>query len=286
MQTPAAGPVKPPLIALLTDFGTADGYVGVMKSVILGIAPGVPLVDLTHNVPPQDVRAGAWILHTSWRYLPAGAVCLAVVDPGVGTTRRAIACAAGGRLFVGPDNGLFGYILAASPATAAVTLDNPRYQLPAPSATFHGRDIFAPAAAHLGAGVPLAALGDAIDPDSLVPLTMPRPQRVPAGLLGHVMHVDHFGNLITDFGPDVASGLLRMPQPRIRLAATEITATAATFGAGPPGVLFALLDSSGHLAIALRDGSAAAQLGAGVGATVIALDTDQGVGDQDIADQA
>jgi hypothetical protein len=231
-------------------------------------------VDLTHEVPPQDVRAGAWILHTSWRHLPAGAICLAVVDPGVGTARRAIACAAGDRLFVGPDNGLFGYILADSPATAAVALDDVRYQLPSPSATFHGRDIFAPAAAHLAVGVPLASLGGALNPTSLVPLALPRPERVPGGLRGHIVHEDHFGNLITTFGPDIAPDLLRRPRLRLHVGGMEVTATAATFGAGPAHEPFAFLDSSGHLAVAIRDGSAAARLGVGVGAWVLAFDTD------------
>lgn len=271
MAAPSNTPPTLPVIALLTDFGTADGYVGVMKAVILGIAPGAALVDLTHEIPPQNVRTGAWILHTSWRYLPAGAICLAVVDPGVGTTRRAIACAASGRYYVGPDNGLCGYVLKASPAVVAVALDDPRYQLPSASATFHGRDIFAPAAAHLAAGVPLAALGSAVAPESLVPLTLPRPEREPAGLCGHVLHADRFGNLITDFGPELATGLLRDPGLRLRVGNAEISATATTFGAGPPDEPFALLDSSGHLAIAIRDGSAAARLGVGVGASVLAL---------------
>src|SRR5690348_9867905 len=103
-----------PLVALLTDFGLSDSYVGVVKAVILGLAPGQPLIDLTHDVPPQDVRHGAWLLHTIWRYLPAGSVCLAVVDPGVGTLRRPVAFAAGDRSFVGPDNGLFSYVLRAA----------------------------------------------------------------------------------------------------------------------------------------------------------------------------
>lgn len=259
-----------PVVALLTDFGTADGYVGVMKAVILGIARGVPLVDLSHDVPPQDIRSGAWILHTCWRYLPADAVCIAIVDPGVGTARRPVAFAAGGRYFVGPDNGIFGYVLSASPATAAVLLDNARYHLPAPSATFHGRDIFAPAAAHLAAGVPLETLGAYLDPTTLLATPLPQPEPGPDGLRGHVVHVDRFGNLITDFGPEVAADLLRDPRLRLQIGATEITARATTFAAGPADAPFALPDSSGHLAIAVRGGSAAAHLAVGVGASVLA----------------
>lgn len=259
-----------PLVALLTDFGAADGYVGVMKAIILGIAPGVALVDLGHEVPPQDVRRGAWLLYTCWSYLPPGSVCVAVVDPGVGTARRPIAFAAGERLFVGPDNGLFGYVLAASPPTAAVVLDDVRYHIPSPSATFHGRDIFAPCAAHLAVGVPLEALGSPLDPTSLVTLPFPRPKPHREGFMGHVVHVDRFGNLITDFGPEMASDLLQQPGLRLQVAGVEITTRGTTFADGPPDAPFALQDSSGHLAIAVRDGSAATRLGVDVGAAVLA----------------
>lgn len=260
-----------PLIALLTDFGVADGYVGVMKAVMLGIAPGVPLVDLSHDVPPQDIHVGAWLLHTSWRFLPPGSVCVAVVDPGVGTERRPVAFDAGGRLFVGPDNGLFSYVLDASPAIVATLLDDPHYQLPTPAATFHGRDIFAPAAAHLAMGVAVSALGSPLDPQTLitVPLSTPEPQS--AGVVGHVLHIDRFGNLITDFGPTLAPLILAHPRLRLRVGPEEITTRAATFADGPVDAPFALIDSSGHLAIAVRDGSAAARLGVARGAEVLAL---------------
>src|SRR5262249_38210989 len=155
-------PPPAPVVALLTDFGTADGYVGVMKGVLLGIAPRAQVVDLSHDVPPQQIATGAWILHTAWRYFPPDSIFVCVVDPGVGGARRPVALRAGDRLFVGPDNGLFSYILASEPPESAVILDNPRFHLTAPSATFHGRDIFAPAAGHLAAGVPLASLGTSL----------------------------------------------------------------------------------------------------------------------------
>ena len=242
-----------------------------MKSVIAGIAPGIALIDLSHDVPPQDIRTGAWILHTTWRYLPAGGICLAVVDPGVGSARRAVAFAAGERLFVGPDNGLFGYILEVGPASAAVALDNPRFQLAAPSATFHGRDIFAPAAAHLAAGQTLVALGSPISPTSLTPLALPRPTRQGNDLVGHVIHVDHFGNLITSFGPKLARALLSQPGLALRVADRTIAASAGTFASGPVDEPFALMDSSGHLALALRDGSAAKRLGVSIDAAILAI---------------
>jgi S-adenosylmethionine hydrolase len=259
------------MIALLTDFGTADGYVGVMKAVMLGIAPGVPLVDLSHEIPPQDVRGGAWVLHTLWRYLPQGTVCLAVVDPGVGTERRPVAFASEGRVFIGPDNGLFSYVLDAAPVESAVVLANEAYQLPVRSATFHGRDIFAPAAGHLAAGVALTELGPALEPASLSTFSPSHPAEHPRGLIGHVVHVDRFGNLITDFGPALARTILDDPRVSLRLGPAEIAARAATFATAPANVPFALIDSSGHLAIAVRDGSAAARLGAGTGSEVLAV---------------
>lgn len=260
---------RAPLIALLTDFGTADGYVGVMKGVILGIAPQVPLVDITHEIAPQDVREAAWVLHTTWRYFPERSILLCVVDPGVGSARRAVAFEAAKRIFVGPDNGLFSYVLAAAPAELAVSLDNPRFHLPQPSATFHGRDIFGPCAGHLAGGIPLEQLGSTVSPDSLVTLALPKPERRGDQLVAHVAHVDHYGNLITDLGPDLVSAVLAAPEASLRLGQRVVTARARTFAEGPEGEPFFLLDSSGHLAIALRNGSAATALGAVSGAEVM-----------------
>jgi S-adenosyl-L-methionine hydrolase (adenosine-forming) len=260
-----------PVVALLTDFGLSDGYVGVVKAVILGLAPGQPLLDLTHDVPPQDVRHGAWLLHTTWRYLPEGSVCLAVVDPGVGTPRRPVAFAAGGRIFVGPDNGLFSYVLHGAEVTAAVVLDLPQYHLTPVSATFHGRDIFAPVCGHLAAGAPLSSVGSPLDPATLITFDAPRPEQRADGLLGHVLHVDHFGNLITNFDGSLAVRMLDDPAVRVRVGVAEISARAATFAGGPPDAPFLIQESSGHLAIAVRDGSAAARLGAGVGSDVLVL---------------
>ncbi len=269
-MTPLA--VSPPNasspIALLTDFGTRDGYPGIMRGVILGIALASPVVDLTHEIPPQDVATGAWVLSTAWRYFPRGTIFLAVVDPGVGTGRRAVALRAGERFFVGPDNGLFSLVTAQAPAEEAVALDNPRYQLAQPSATFHGRDIFAPAAAYLAASVPLAALGSPLAPESLVTIALPAPHREGDSLVGHVLHVDVFGNLITDFAGTLADALLSLPGVSFTLGGTRIADRATTFASGPAGKAFALRDSSGHLAFAVRDGSAAALLGVGRGAEV------------------
>lgn len=259
------------LVALLTDFGTRDGYVGVMKGVMLGIAPETRLVDLTHEIPPQDVRAGAWVLHTSWRAFPEGTVFLCVVDPGVGTARLPIALRAGGQFFVGPDNGLFSYVLAEAAAERAVVLDKPLYHLPRPaSVTFHGRDIFAPCAAHLARGILMDVVGTPIAAvDTLVRLPLSRPTWHGATLIGHVVHIDAFGNLITDFDPARTDAILAAPAVSLCIREQRITTRAVTFGDGPEGQPFILRDSSGHLALAVRNGSAAARVGAAVGDEIV-----------------
>ncbi|HZC05938.1 MAG TPA: SAM-dependent chlorinase/fluorinase [Ktedonobacterales bacterium] len=254
------------LLGLLTDFGMSDGYVGVMKAVILGIAPEARLVDLSHDVAPQDIEGGAWILGTAWRSFPERSVLLCVIDPGVGSARRAIALEAHGRIFVGPDNGLFTYPLAKVDDKApprCVLLDDPTYHLPAPSATFHGRDIFAPCAAHLAAGAPLTALGSPVDSATLTRLPIElRARRHGDVVTGRVAHIDHYGNLITSIGPALARVALREPLAYVSLARHVVTARASHFSGGPQAEPFFLQDSSGALAIVLRDGSAAVALGA------------------------
>ncbi|NJL58241.1 SAM-dependent chlorinase/fluorinase, partial [bacterium] len=182
-------------IALLTDFGLNDVYVGVMKGVIAGINPQARLLDITHAIPPQDVRQGALSLLDAYPYFPAGTIFLVVIDPGVGTARQPIAVQAGGYRFVAPDNGVLSYALATFDTLQVAALNNPDYRLPNVSQTFHGRDIFAPAAAHLAAGVPLALMGDAL-PDIT---RLPRPQLTVEGghITGEVVHIDRFGNVIT-----------------------------------------------------------------------------------------
>ncbi len=258
-----------PLIALLTDFGQRDGYVGVMKGVMLGIVPGASLVDLSHEVAPQDVASAAWVLHTSWPYFPEGSVFLCVVDPGVGTVRRAVALRAASRFFVGPDNGLFSYLLAGATVEAAVMLDNPRFHLPLPSATFHGRDIFAPCAAHLARGVALEALGSPLAVDALVRFALPQPHWRGDELVARVLHVDRFGNLITDLGPEYAGAILSHPEVTLRLGGHVVADHARAFADGPEGRPYALRDSSGHIAIAFRNGSAASMLEVAVGNEVL-----------------
>ncbi|HEY7019679.1 MAG TPA: SAM-dependent chlorinase/fluorinase [Ktedonobacterales bacterium] len=248
------------LVTLLTDFGQQDSYVGVIKGVILSLAPQTMLVDLTHAVPPQDVLTGAWMLHISWRYFPEGTIILAVVDPGVGSARRAVAFHAANRTFVGPDNGLFSYILAAATPERAVALDNPKYQLPQPSATFHGRDIFAPAVGNLAAGVALSQLGTPVEPSNLVRLPLPRAEWRAGVLIAHVLHIDAFGNAILDVDPEQTDEILRNSAAEALVGWRRITQHVRTFGEGPKNECALLRDSSGHLAIILREGSAAQML--------------------------
>ncbi|MEA3396222.1 MAG: SAM-dependent chlorinase/fluorinase, partial [Chloroflexota bacterium] len=186
------------LITLTTDFGTQDGYVGVMKGVMADIMPGVTFVDISHAVPPQDVRAAAYLLWTALPYFPAESIHLVVIDPGVGTARRPLASRTPWGLLVGPDNGVFSYVWAAAPSELTVELTNPAYHRSVMSTTFHGRDIFAPAAAYLARGVPLEDFGAPVaEPARLL---LPRLELDEGVLKGEVLHVDHFGNAITSIG--------------------------------------------------------------------------------------
>lgn len=258
---------NPAIIALLTDFGLRDGNVGVMKGVILSIAPQARLIDLSHEIEPQDVRQGAIVLGRSAPYFPDGSIFLSVVDPGVGTARRPMAARLGGQTFVGPDNGLATRLIERAErlgrTTSFVHLDRPQFWLPEVSHVFHGRDVFAPVAAHLAGGVPLEDLGSSMtDP---VRLPLPAPTPFPGGWRGEVEYIDRFGNLRTnlrreDVGEDRAS--------IVRVAGIEVRGLARTFGEHPPGELVALFGSTGELILAVVNGSAATHLGAKVGDVV------------------
>ncbi|MDQ2907450.1 MAG: SAM-dependent chlorinase/fluorinase [Chloroflexota bacterium] len=252
------------VIALLTDFGAGDSDVGVMKGVVATIAPDVQLIDITHDIGPQNVASGAWILDSGYRYFPRNTVFVCVVDPGVGSARRAIALHAGEWFFVGPDNGLFSYVLAAQPLHGAALLSNPTYQLPQVSSTFHGRDIFAPAGAHLANGVPLDQLGPLLDPASLQHLDAALPRQHGSSIDAVIIHADHFGNLITSIPLSMIPGLLTdtgvqvtFPQHGITIEKRHRFFAEATDNEQP----FIFPDSSGYVGIAVRNGSAARTLG-------------------------
>nr|PZN90793.1 MAG: hypothetical protein DIU52_06120 [bacterium] len=257
-------------ITLLTDFGTADGYVAAMKGVIAARAPGVVVDDASHDVPPGDVAAAAWTLSRYWNLYPPGTVHVVVVDPGVGSERRALAAEVDGRLFVAPDNGVLTWVLAEAGDAAVVAIEAARLFRTPVSATFHGRDVFAPVAAELarraGAGPSrfrevLADLGPEVaDP---VRLPLPRPHRGPDHIAGEVIHVDRFGNLITN-----VPGEWLAPGARIRVAGGSAAPLVRTYADVAPGALAALVGSAGMLEVSVRDGSAAERLGVGRGASV------------------
>jgi S-adenosylmethionine hydrolase len=253
-----------PLIALLTDFGLRDHYVGAMKGVMLGICPQATLLDITHEIAPQDVLGGALELAAAHRYFPPGTIFLAVVDPGVGSTRRGIAAACGDYRFVAPDNGVLTVVLDQAPAAQAVELTDPKYARATVSKTFEGRDRFGPAAAWLASGVELTALGRAAS--SLVRLDLPMPRAVDGGVDGEVLRVDRFGNLTTN----IDGGLLsRIAGPAtVRIGSHLIPRIVATYADAKPGELCALVGSSDRLEIAVNGDSAAALLGASRGAPV------------------
>jgi hypothetical protein len=246
-----------PIVTLLTDYGTADSYVGEMKGVLLSGAPGATLVDITHAVPPGEVVAGAYVLGRSWPRFPEGTVHLAVVDPGVGTSRAALAMRARGHFFVGPDNGIFSSVLRAT-EVEVVRLPTP----PVASPTFHGRDLFAPAAAALARGDLLLSLGDRF---TGIPrrLSAADPHYEGKMVVGEVIYVDRYGNLITNLTPEHVP-----PYAVIEAESLVIGPVRTTFGDVPPGGLLAYLGSGGMVEVAVRDGSAARRLGLGVGGRI------------------
>jgi S-adenosyl-L-methionine hydrolase (adenosine-forming) len=258
-------------LTFLTDYGLEDGFVAACHGVSSQIAPNARIIDITHLVPPGDIRRGAAVLAQTIPYLPA-AVHVAVVDPGVGTSRRAIAVAAGASVFVGPDNGLLSWAVeAAGGAAAAVSLTNRALWLGAASATFHGRDIFMPVAAHLAAGTPLAEAGERLDPASLV--TLPPPvSRVRDGAAdAEVVTVDRFGNAqLSLTGQDAGrGGLLPRPTFVLEFGGQRVTIPfAATFGDAAPGELVGYADSAGLVAIAVNGGDAARRLALRTGTLV------------------
>ncbi len=258
-----------PVIALLTDFGTRDHYVGVMKGVVLGICPDATLIDLTHEIPPQDVSAAAHELAASVPFFPGGTVFLVVIDPGVGTGRRALAARAGAHAFVGPDNGVLAGVLRSAASADVVALSNPAFARADISRTFEGRDRFAPAAGWLACGQPLDAFGPRID--DWCDLVLPAVGRDPDGAVrGAVVRVDRFGNLVTNIGTaDVPAACLAPGAARLRVAGHEIAGPVGTYAEAPEDGLCVLVGSTGQLEIAVRNGNAAERLGVGVGAPVV-----------------
>lgn len=266
-------------ISFLSDYGLEDEFVGVVKSVIRGIAPHAHVVDLTHGIPPHDVRAGALALARAIQYVDAGVV-LAVVDPGVGTSRKAIAIevAGGEGVFVGPDNGLLASAVAMTGgAERAVLLTNEQYHLPSPGPTFAGRDVFAPCAAHLAAGVPIDALGEEVDPASLLPGVLPINKRDGDTIVCEVLWVDRYGNAQLNVDPDELAELGARILVRVG-ADVRAAAVAATYADIPAGQLGLVIDSYGLVSVCFDRRSAAAELGLAPVTEVVLEGTEGGGG--------
>jgi S-adenosyl-L-methionine hydrolase (adenosine-forming) len=254
----------PPILALLTDFGTRDHYVGAMKGAILGVAPAAQIVDITHEIPPGDVEGAAFALAAAHAAFPPGTAFAVVVDPGVGTGRRGLAVAAGPYLFVGPDNGVFSLVLDRHPDARVHALENAALWRPQVAATFHGRDVFGPVAAHLAGGVPLEACG----PRLADPVRLPFPPVRTVGSTqweGAIVHVDRFGNLISCITAEALAGMIGADGDVVVGAGGAVAPLVRTYGDVAPGEPCALIGSSGLLEFALRDGSASEVLGAARG---------------------
>lgn len=255
-----------PIIALLSDFGARDHYAGTMKGVMLGICPDALLVDITHDIRPHDVLEGALQLAASFRYFPAGTIFLAVVDPGVGSSRRGLAADAGDYRFVAPDNGLLTEVFRAAPPKRVVELTERRYARPTVSRTFEGRDRFAPAAAWLAKGVQLTALGRGLP--ACQQLDIPRPVVEGDVLRGEVLLVDRFGNLVTNIDRAAFEGFARDGAVAVSVAGQRVAGVVATYADIRAGEVCALFGSSDHLEFAANGASAEATTAAGRSAPV------------------
>ncbi len=256
------------IITLLTDFGLQDEYVAAMKGVILGIAPHAHLVDITHQVAPQAIGEASYLLAAAYPYFPPGTIHIAVVDPGVGGDRRAIAVATPAAVFLGPDNGLLAPVLEAErerwgEPVEVRELANRSLWRTEVSQTFHGRDVFAPTAAHLLNGAPFASLGNVLV--DMVPSAVQPPRADSGGLAGEIVHVDRFGNCVTSITRRHLQEAGLGSALRVEIAGRSVDGLYQTYSAAPPGMPIALLGSNAHLELAVRDGSAARELQIGLG---------------------
>jgi S-adenosyl-L-methionine hydrolase (adenosine-forming) len=261
------------LIAFASDYGSADEFVGVCKAVMLGIAPDAQIVDIAHDIPRHDVRAGGLLLVRSVQYLPEQCIVVAVVDPGVGTDRRLLGVEVEGGVLLGPDNGLLAPAVAMiGGARRVVELTNDEYRLPAPGPTFAGRDVLAPAAGHLAAGTDLGVFGPEVDPAGLVPGILSLPElEADHTIAGEVWWVDRFGNCQLNIAPETLEAAGTQPGGRVEVRLARDTRAARwvrTYGDGKPSELLLLVDSYGLLSLAIDRESAATVLGLRAGSAV------------------
>jgi S-adenosylmethionine hydrolase len=253
-----------PIITLTTDFGLHDAYVGAMKGVLLSVCPDLQIVDITHLLPPQDLQTAALLLPDVVPYYPAGSVHVVVVDPGVGSDRRGMVMrldfADGPRWLVGPDNGVFTVVLDRAQSFDAVALTEPRFWRNPPSSTFHGRDIFAPVAAHLACGVELGAFGPSLADPLRLAFAMPQPTPT-GGLTGNILTIDHFGNCVSNISVADLTAYGLLETLTVKIGTQQLQGVLRTYSEAASGAALALIGSSGYLEVAIRDGNAAQVLG-------------------------
>lgn len=255
-----------PTIALLSDFGLRDHYAGTMKGVILTLCPDANLIDITHDIPAHDVQAGAVELAAAYKYFPVGTVFLAVVDPGVGSSRRGLVAEAGDYRFVAPDNGVLTLVFRETKPKRVLELTERRYARPTVSRTFEGRDRFAPAAAWLAKGVEATAMGRPVT--NYQTIDVPQPEAVDGVLTGEVLRVDRFGNLVTNIDRRLFDQFRHDGPIQIAVSGQPVERLVATYAEAPAGAVCALFGSSDHLELAVNGGNAAEALGLGRGAGV------------------
>ena len=249
------------IITLLTDFGLEDSYVGVMKGVILGLNPGAAIVDLTHQIKQGDIHQAAHVLQQSCSFFPSGAIHVAVVDPGVGTSRKPILVKSRSQFFVGPDNGLFWPIIKADPQVLIIHLKTRKFFLPYISHTFHGRDIFAPVAGHLSLGIDPLKMGLLME--NAVSIADMSPTQKGNTLFGRAVRIDHFGNVVTNIHREELARFLGNRRMVVRVAQKKIDRLLKTYAEGEHGKLMVLFGSTGHLEIAVNSGRADSHLNLG-----------------------
>ena len=248
-----------PIITLMTDFGTSDHYVGVMKGVILSVNPQAQIVDITHAIPPQDVHGAAFLIDSAYRYFPTGTIHLIVVDPGVGSERKAIVCQTQTAYFVCPDNGIVTHLFHNEEHIYTVTVENTAYFLPQISNTFHGRDIFAPVAAHLSRGVSIDKLGNPVT--NPVQLPIPKPAVSNEEIVGYVIWIDSFGNLITNISHEILESLAGRNNVVVRAGTAKIDRLNRSYAESAIGEPLAIVGSTNRLEISINQGDAAQVLG-------------------------
>jgi S-adenosylmethionine hydrolase len=256
-----------PIVALLTDFGIRDHYAGTMKAVVLGVCPDATLVDITHDIAPQDVAAAALELAACYRYFPAGTVFLVVVDPGVGSGRRGLAADAGGYQFVAPDNGVLTAVFRDTPPARVVELAERQFARATVSRTFEGRDRFAPAAGWLASGVGLESFGPVVT--DYMRLALPAAAETDSAITGEIVRIDHFGNAITNIERSAFDRFSMNGPVFVKIHGREIARVVSTYAEVAHGEACALFGSTDHLEIAINGGNAAEALGIGRGAPIV-----------------